>query len=186
VVALNNSAVFYGHRRELPRLQQQAEALLVLATAHGFPPYIAVGTILQGVVLAEQGHGEEGIAQAHQGLAALREARAELPRPFFLVLLAETCGRIGQVAEGLKLLEEVQAVVNKTGAHIHEAELFRLKGELTLQKGARSLNRGTSSSSPRAPSLQPQMGRSGRRRNIFSKSSPLPASNTPNPSNCAQ
>jgi hypothetical protein len=100
----------------------------------GFPAYVAVGTILQGVALAEQGHREEGMAQAHQGLAAQRVARAELPRPFMLVLLAETCGRIRQIEEGLKVLEEVQAIVNKTGARVHEAGLYRLKGELTLRK----------------------------------------------------
>ena len=132
-VALNNSVVFYGHRHELQVMQRQAEALLALATAQGFPAFVAVGTILQGVALAEQGQREAGIAQAHRGLAALRAARAELPRPFFLILLAETCGRIGEIEEGLKVLDEVLAIVGKTGARIHEAELYRLKGELTLQ-----------------------------------------------------
>jgi predicted ATPase len=124
--------VLYGHRRELQVMQQQAEMLLALATAQGFPAFVAVGTILRGVALAEQGHRETGITQAHRGLAALRAARAELPRPFFLILLAETCGRIGEIEEGLKLLDEVLAIVGKTGAHVHEAELYRLKGELLL------------------------------------------------------
>ncbi len=133
-VALNNSCVFYGHRQELQTMRRQAEALLALATAQGFPAYAAVGAILQGVALAEQGHREEGIAQAHQGLAAQRTAGAELPRPFMLILLADTCVRIGQVEEGLQVLDEVQALVNKSGACVHEAELYRLKGELTLQQ----------------------------------------------------
>jgi class 3 adenylate cyclase/predicted ATPase/ribosomal protein L40E len=133
-VALNNAAVLYGHRREVVAMQRHAEALLSLASAQGFPAYVAVGTLLQGVALAAQGQRAEGITQAHQGLTALRVANAELPRPFFLVLLAETCGRIGEIAEGLQALEEVQAIVDKTGAWVHEAELYRLRGELLLQQ----------------------------------------------------
>ena len=100
-----------------------------------------MGTILQGLALAEQGHREEGIAQAHRGLATLRVARAELPRPFCLTLLAETCERIGQVEEGLEVLEEVRSIVDKTEAHVHEAELYQLYGELSLRLGERASGR---------------------------------------------
>ena len=69
-----------------------------------------------------------------QGLAACRATGAELIRPYCLALLAEAYGKVGQVEEGLSVLAEALAVVDKTGERCYEAELYRLKGELTLQQ----------------------------------------------------
>jgi predicted ATPase len=54
-------------------------------------------------------------------------------RPHFLALLAEAYREVGQAEEGLTLLTEALAVVDKTGERMWEAELYRLKGALTLQ-----------------------------------------------------
>jgi len=43
-------------------------------------------------------------------------------------------GKVGQVEEGLKLLDKATAIMHKTGQRNYEAELYRLKGQLTLQK----------------------------------------------------
>jgi predicted ATPase len=88
----------------------------------------------QGWVLAEQGQREDGITQMCQGLAAYRATGAEALRPHFLALLAETYGKVRQAEEGLTVLAEALALVGKTGERYYEAELHRLKGELTLQK----------------------------------------------------
>jgi predicted ATPase len=48
--------------------------------------------------------------------------------------LAKTQGKIGQAEEGLHLLDEAIAIMFKTGQRNYEAELYRLKGQLTLQK----------------------------------------------------
>ena len=42
-------------------------------------------------------------------------------------------GKWGRAEEGLDALAEALAVVDKTGERFYEAELYRLKGELTLQ-----------------------------------------------------
>src|SRR5713226_9830251 len=59
-------------RCALPYAETQAagEALIALATEQGFPYWLALGTILHGWALAEQGQGEKGIAQIRQGIAA--------------------------------------------------------------------------------------------------------------------
>jgi predicted ATPase len=41
---------------------------------------------------------------------------------------------VGQAEEGLAALAEALAMVDKTGERFYEAELYRLKGELTLQQ----------------------------------------------------
>ena len=55
-------------------------------------------------------------------------------RPYHLALLAEAYGKTGQVEERLTALAEALTVADKTGERYYEAELYRLKGELTLQK----------------------------------------------------
>jgi len=58
---------------------------------------------------------------------------AELGRPHHLASLAESYGKVGQAEEGLSVLTEALAAVDKTGERFYEAELHRLKGELSLQ-----------------------------------------------------
>ena len=87
---------------------------------------------LRGWALAEQGQGEEGIAQMRQGLAATGPREQRLARPYFLALLAEAYGKVGQAEEGLLCWPRRLAMVDKTGERWYEAELYRLKGELTL------------------------------------------------------
>jgi predicted ATPase len=104
----------------------------MLSREQGFPHWLVFGTILQGRVLAEQGQGEEGIAQIHQSLAAYRATGSEMLRPYYLALLAEVYGKVGQTEEGLTVMAEALAQVEKTGERWYEVELHRLKGELTL------------------------------------------------------
>ena len=73
------------------------------------------------------------ITQMRQGLVAWRATGAELERPHYLALLAEAHGKVGQVEEGLTLLAEALALVNRSEERWYEAELYRLKGELSLK-----------------------------------------------------
>jgi predicted ATPase len=57
----------------------------------------------------------------------------ELGRTYFLALLAEAYGRRGEAGEALHVLDEALAAVDKHGERFWEAELYRLKGQLTLQ-----------------------------------------------------
>jgi predicted ATPase len=53
-----------------------------------------------------------------------------------LALLAEAYEKAGQIEQGFTTLAEALTVVDKTGERYYEAELYRLKGELTLQSKA--------------------------------------------------
>ncbi len=132
-IILNHVAWLHHHRREENGAKEQAEAAIVLSTEHGFAQRVAMGTVLRGWALAEQGQGEEGIAQIRQGLTAYGVTGAELMRPYFLALLAEAYSRVSQITAGLTALAEALAIVERTGECTYEAELYRLKGELTLQ-----------------------------------------------------
>jgi predicted ATPase len=92
--------------------------------------------MFRGGALAEQGRGKEGIPQIRQGMAMYRGTGAGASLWWF-VLLAEAYGKVGQAEEGLAVLVEALAVVDKSGGRYYEAEIYRLKGELVLQSRVR-------------------------------------------------
>ena len=131
---LSFAAFFHQFRREVRATQELAEAAISLATEQGFPTWMATCSLLHGWALAQQGQAQEGIEQIHQGLTAWRATGAEEGRPYFLALLAEAYGSMGQPEAGLTALAEALTLVDKTGERQSEAEIYRLKGELLLQR----------------------------------------------------
>ena len=133
-LAHDYAAMLFQFRREGPMAQKSAETAMALCTERGFAYYLAWGTIVQGWALVAQGQREEGMAQMRHGLAAIRATGAELRQPYYLALLAEACGTVGQVEDGLTMLAEARAAMHNTGECWTEAELYRLKGELLRQQ----------------------------------------------------
>jgi len=133
VFALSFAARLHQFRGEERLAQERAEDLIAVCSEQGFPLLLVMGTIVRGWALAEQGQVGEGIEQMRQGLAAWRATGAEFRRPYYLSLLAEAYGKGEQIGEGLNMLAQALAAVDKTDEHFYEAELYRLKGTLTLQ-----------------------------------------------------
>jgi predicted ATPase len=76
------------------------------------------------------------MSQIRQGLATRQALEAGIFQSYYLALLAEAYGKAGRAEEGLATLAEALAVVDNSGERFYEAELYRLKGELTLQQGS--------------------------------------------------
>src|SRR5262245_46046672 len=83
VTALRWAAILHHLRREEQTTQERAEALIALCREEEVSGGSTWGTALQGWALAEQGQGEEGVAQIRQGLAALRAIGRELAQMYF-------------------------------------------------------------------------------------------------------
>ena len=108
-----------------------------------------MGSILRGWALVHQGQAQEGIEQINQGLMDYRATRAELFRPYYLALLAEAYGTMGQPEAGLTVLAEALTLVDTTGERWYEPELHRLKGALLFQhRQITRLKRQIASSTP--------------------------------------
>ena len=130
------TAILGQYSRKGPAVQGSAEATLAIATEHGFSFWQALGLVMRGWALAEQGAGASGIAQLRQGLAAWAATGGETYRTYYLALLAEALGREGQIEEGLGVLAEALALMHSTGEAFHGAELHRLQGEFLLRQEA--------------------------------------------------
>jgi predicted ATPase len=107
---------------------------------------LGVGIGLQGWALVEcaarsgaREQREAGLGQIQEGLAAVRATEAELWVPLLLGALAQGTAQGGQAHDGLRVIAEALAIVEKNAERWTEAELYRLKGELTLQQSETSL-----------------------------------------------
>jgi predicted ATPase len=60
----------------------------------------------------------------------------EMDQPYYLGHLAEAYGKGGQTEEGLTLLVEALAAVDRHKERFYEAELYRLKGQLMLAQSS--------------------------------------------------
>jgi predicted ATPase len=177
--ALIFTAMIQQFRRDVEATKVRAERALTYVTEQEFPNWIMFGTLLQGWALAEQGQGDEGIAQICQGLPTYRGMGSELQRSYFLTLLTEAYGKVGQTEEGLNTLAEALDVADRIGERFYEAELYRLKGELTLQQsGVRSPESPAPNTQHLAPKRKPKR--------VSRRLSRLPAARVPSRWSCGR
>jgi TOMM system kinase/cyclase fusion protein len=115
-----------------PATRALAEEAVVLSEAHGLAFIGAMASMFEGWVRTREGELDEGMAQMRRGLAAQLATGAELARPYWLWLLAEVCQRTGAAREGLALLDDAEATVERTHDRYWEAEIHRLRGRLLL------------------------------------------------------
>jgi tetratricopeptide (TPR) repeat protein len=134
-LSLANVGAAWVHlaRHDGQAAQRRAEVTIALSSKYGFPYWLAMGTIFCGAALAQQGRFEEGLEQMRWGLDAVRPTGTYVVTTYYLVLLIEAYRKCGQWQEGMGRVAEALAFMERTGERLYEAELYRLKGELTLQ-----------------------------------------------------
>jgi predicted ATPase len=120
-------------RGEVSHTLVLANTAMALGTEQGFAYYLAWATILQGWALTVQPQDTIGIAQMHQGLAALQATGGAARLPYYLALLAEAHARAGQFDAGLTAVADAMTHLSATGEIWYEAELHRLRGTLLVQ-----------------------------------------------------
>jgi len=163
MLAQHGTAFVHQRWREVPAVQAQAEALLTLATAQEFPLYMGYGACWRGWALAMQDQGEAGLAQLHQGLAAVVAEGQMLTRSLCLLLLAEAAGHAGQIVEGLRLLDDALTAFEASG-----------RGDGSRRRIGSGASSCYGKPSRRRPKPKPASSRPW----------PLPAASKPNPGSC--
>ena len=104
---------------------------VAIASEHGFAQWVAWGRILLGWADAQRGEATTGIAGIRDGLAASEATSARANTPLHLALLAEALALTGEIEEGLAALDDAFARAAVSGARLWDAEIHRLRGELT-------------------------------------------------------
>ena len=130
--AMHHAAMLRLSRGEAQLGQELAEATMALAREHKFAQWSAGGMFTQGWALIEQDKVSEGIIHLQQAQAAWQSLGTELAQTHIFVRLAEAYGKIGQIKEGLRVLDKSLVIMNQHAECYYAAELYRLKGELLL------------------------------------------------------
>ena len=98
-LALVMAAMLHQFRREGQAAQERAEAAIALSTEQGFPYWLAAGNYRAGLGAGRAGTGRGGNCPDAPGPGCLPGHGAEW-RPYFLALLAEAYGKVGQARKG--------------------------------------------------------------------------------------
>src|SRR6266851_3408835 len=133
-LALILSSSIHARRGQGEAALKCADEAVRLATERGFQ-FLAYGICFRGAALIVCGQAEEGVKQLREGLASMRAFGAQLVQTRFCAALADGCVALGRVEDGFASVTEALAAVERTGERSSEAELYRLKGELTLRRG---------------------------------------------------
>jgi predicted ATPase len=135
--ALDTASWLHFYRQEGQAACTLADEAIALSNTYEFPHWLAMGLQRRGEALIELGQWEEGTAQLQQGREAYQATGALLgTRGCSVAELARGYAGQGRIEEGLQMLAEALAVANETGVRHYEAEMYRLKGKLTLQSQA--------------------------------------------------
>ncbi len=126
-------AELHDFRGEWQTVQAIIEANNALAKEYALPFWGAMGDVVQGLIQAELGDAEAGLAQASQGFDLYCSLGTLLGHTRFYEMLATIYQRAGQIPAGLEAIEKALATVQTTGERWNEVNILRRKGELLLQ-----------------------------------------------------
>ncbi|MEJ2353838.1 MAG: tetratricopeptide repeat protein, partial [Anaerolineales bacterium] len=129
--------LFNTMRCDAQALKEDADALIRLSHEKGIAGagWSGIGMCFQGEALAMLGQVQEAIPQIRQGMAVDQSDNVHLHIPLALRSLAQAQAQAGHLEEGLNTLAEALALVEETGEHHWEAELYRLRAEMLLRQG---------------------------------------------------
>jgi predicted ATPase/class 3 adenylate cyclase len=130
--ALYFASTLHIWRREVQSVQETLAAMMALSQEQGFVRWLGGGMIKQGWILAQQGAVQEAMAQMHQGISIWRTGAGEMGLPGNLARLADVYGKAGRAEEGLHILAEALAAIDKHAERYSAAEVYRIQGELLL------------------------------------------------------
>jgi predicted ATPase/DNA-binding SARP family transcriptional activator len=125
---------FHWLRQEAGPVRELSDLLLPYVSgdeAAGVRPWV---TVFRGWEQATRGELAEGIAQMRDGLETWKAMGAVSAQSCQAVPLAEAYAQAEQPAQGLGVVTEALAIVERTGERLFEPELYRLKGELLLMQ----------------------------------------------------
>ena len=121
-------------RREPVAARLRAEEAMAISVEHGLHAVALWCLLPRGWASAQQGDVPAGIADIREAMDRRRAFGIGAVWPWFLVLLADACGALGQCEAGLAATDEALHWVQTNDERLYEAEVHRTKGELLLRQ----------------------------------------------------
>lgn len=131
--SLGRACWHHSFNGELEDTQKYAEELLHITQRHGFRNYeLGAVFFIHWVNIQSGKRGEDVLEKMFQAMEEYHSLGTVMNRTTFLILFAQACEVVGQIARGLAAIEESISLAEKTGERWFEAEAYRVKGELNL------------------------------------------------------
>jgi class 3 adenylate cyclase/tetratricopeptide (TPR) repeat protein len=118
-------AFVHRQRGDLDAVTVEARALRQRAVERGLLTWVDWAAVLEAWARGKRGDVEGGIAEMKEAVA-----RLGLKDPGYMAMLVELYGLAGRTSDGLRLVDELLDLVERTGERSYEPELLRLRGEL--------------------------------------------------------
>ena len=134
-IALCWSASVFGWVGDWTAVESMASRLAAHAAMHGLAPYEAVAAGFRAQALIARGELKPGVELLRTALPRLHADRYELYASGFVAELSQTLAALGQLPEGLSVLQETIARMAPEGDAFDMPELLRLRGELEARSG---------------------------------------------------
>jgi tetratricopeptide (TPR) repeat protein len=130
--------ILYQLLADVESAERTARELVTVASEHALPMWLAWGRTMRGWALLKRRRADEGMAEITVGIAGADLAHSSVMRVHFLSQVAEEFGALGHVGDGMTMVEEGFAELERTDERVSEAELHRSRGLLYLAGNAGS------------------------------------------------
>jgi tetratricopeptide (TPR) repeat protein len=128
-MSLNRQAIVHRLLRDSGTTLELAEEALSIARDLGMTIGVTLAGFMRGRALADEGRGEEGIAEMSRAIASLR---GNAVVSMYYGNLAETLGQYARVADGLAAVATGLNEVERSGSKFSLPHLYQVHGELLL------------------------------------------------------
>jgi predicted ATPase/DNA-binding winged helix-turn-helix (wHTH) protein len=125
-------------RGDFHQLESLVALLLDYSRRNALRFWRAWGLCFKSVQIIKSGDPGDGLVQLRRAMEELREIQYGVYYIVFLCEYAEALGLSGQPEQGLVAIDEAIARSQRNEENWYIAELLRVKGELTLQRGGKS------------------------------------------------
>lgn len=131
-LSTNYLAIIHNYRGEHELALDLADRAMHTCTEHKLTLWMSMSKIQRGWALLGKGDPSTGMEQLREGVAGWTKTGAKSALTFFMSLLIWGLWKAGKHDEAMHTIEEAQALVIAMGETWLEAELHRLRGEVTL------------------------------------------------------
>lgn len=133
VVALGWAVSVFLWSGDWENAQNHIEDLVYQAETNSLGPFIAAGRARRGELAILRGAAEEGVEELRGGLETIQSIGYEVLTTEFSISLIKGLHAVGEVAEGVELMERTIRNVEINGDNLYMPELLRVKGNLLLE-----------------------------------------------------
>lgn len=133
-MVLHFASVVHRWRGDAAATRRCTDRILAVSEEQRLELWQSVVLWTRGWVEAREGDLERGLASMREAMRVYGESGTDTARTDYLGSQAEVCLEAGEIVEGLALIDEALAQVERSGERFFEAELYRIRGLLLLER----------------------------------------------------